>query len=56
MGIKGFDGNLSEESKKALQSETWQKVRDSMKEKKRLSTSRLNAQRKMPMERFGTRL
>ncbi len=34
MGIKGFDGNLSEESKKALQSETWQKVRDSMKEKK----------------------
>ncbi len=34
MEIKGFDGNLSEESKKALQSETWQKVRDSMKEKK----------------------
>lgn len=34
MGVKGFDGNLSEESKKALQSETWQKVRDSMKEKK----------------------
>lgn len=26
MEIKGFDGNLSEESKKALQSETWQKV------------------------------
>ena len=34
MEVKGFDGNLSEESKKALQSETWQKVRDSMKEKK----------------------
>ena len=34
MEIKGFDGNLSEESKEALQSETWQKVRDSMKEKK----------------------
>lgn len=34
MEIKGFDGNLSEESKKTLQSETWQKVRDSMKEKK----------------------
>lgn len=34
MEMKGFDGNLSEESKKALQSETWQKVRDSMKEKK----------------------
>ena len=34
MGIEGFERNLSEESKKALQSETWQKVRDSMKEKK----------------------
>lgn len=34
MENKGFDGNLSEESKKALQSETWQKVRDSMKEKR----------------------
>ena len=34
MEIRGFDGNLSEESQKALQSETWQKVRDSMKEKK----------------------
>lgn len=34
MGIEGFDGNLSEESKKALQSEAWQKVRDGMKEKK----------------------
>lgn len=34
MGIVGFERNLSEESKKALQSETWQKVRDSMKEKK----------------------
>ena len=34
MGIKGFDGNLSEESKKALQSEMWQKVRDSMKGEK----------------------
>ncbi len=32
MGIEGFERNLSEESKKALQSETWQKVRDSMKE------------------------
>lgn len=36
MEIKGFDGNLSEESKKALQSETWQKVRDSMKEEKKV--------------------
>lgn len=34
MGIEEFKGNLSEESKKALQSETWQKVRDGMKEKK----------------------
>lgn len=34
MGIEGFERNLSEESKKALQSETWQKVRDGMKEKK----------------------
>ena len=34
MGIKGFERNLSEESKKALQSETWQKIRDGMKEKK----------------------
>ena len=34
METKGFDGNLSEKSKKALQSETWQKVRDSMKEKR----------------------
>ncbi len=29
----GFEGKLSEESQKALQSETWQKVRDGMKEK-----------------------
>lgn len=34
MGIKGFEGTLSEKSKEALQSETWQKVRDSMKEKR----------------------
>lgn len=34
MGIEGIERPLSEESKKALQSETWQKVRDSMKEKK----------------------
>ena len=34
MGIKGFEGALSEKSKEALQSETWQKVRDSMKEKR----------------------
>ena len=34
MGIEGFERNLSEESKKALQSETWQKVRDGMKEKR----------------------
>ena len=35
MGIKGLaGGTLSEENKKALQSETWQKVRDGMKEKK----------------------
>lgn len=35
MGISGIEsGSLSEESKKALQSETWQKVRDGMKEKK----------------------
>lgn len=34
METKGFDGNLSEESKKALQSETWHKFRDSMKEKR----------------------
>ena len=34
MGIEGFERNLSEESKKALQSETWKKVRDGMKEKK----------------------
>ena len=34
MGIKGFEGVLSEKSKEALQSETWQKVRDSMKEKR----------------------
>ncbi len=34
MGIEGFEGNLSEESKNALQSETWKKVRDGMKEKK----------------------
>jgi hypothetical protein len=34
MGIEGFERNMSEESKKALQSETWQKVRDGMKEKK----------------------
>lgn len=33
MEIKEFDGTLSEESKKALQSETWQKVGDGMKEK-----------------------
>lgn len=35
MGIKGFEGTLSEESKKALkalQLETWKKVRDCMKE------------------------
>ena len=36
MGIEGFDGNLSEESKKALQSETWQEVREGMKEKKEI--------------------
>ena len=36
MGIGGFDGNLSEESKKALQSETWQEVREGMKEKKEI--------------------
>ena len=34
MESKGFEGNLSEKSKEALQSETWQKVRDGMKEKK----------------------
>jgi hypothetical protein len=34
MGIEGFERNLSEEGKMALKSETWQKVRDSMKEKK----------------------
>lgn len=34
MGIKGFEGTLSEESKKALQSETWQKVRGGMNEKR----------------------
>lgn len=34
MESKGFEGTLSEESRKALQSETWQKVRDGMKEKK----------------------
>lgn len=34
MGIEGFEMNLSEESKKALQSETWQKVRDCIKEKR----------------------
>lgn len=34
MGIEGFERNLSAESKKALQSETWQKVRDSLKGKK----------------------
>ena len=34
MEIKGFDGNLSEESKKNLQSKTWREVRDSMNEKK----------------------
>lgn len=34
MESKGFEGTLSEKSKEALQSETWQKVRDSTKEKK----------------------
>jgi len=34
MGISGAAGNLSEESKKALQSETWQAVREGMKEKR----------------------
>ena len=34
MGIKGFDRDLLEENKEALQSETWQRVRDGMKEKK----------------------
>lgn len=34
MESKGFEGTLSEKSKEALQSETWQKVRDSMKEKR----------------------
>ncbi len=34
MGLKGFEGTLSEESKKILQSETWQKVRDGMNEKR----------------------
>ena len=34
MGIEGFERNMSEESKEALQSETWQKVREGMKEKK----------------------
>ncbi|MCI9095200.1 MAG: hypothetical protein HFI97_01590 [Lachnospiraceae bacterium] len=34
MGSEGFAENLQEESKKALQSETWQKVRDGIKEKK----------------------
>lgn len=33
MGIERFEGKLSEDDKKALQSETWQKVRDDMKEK-----------------------
>lgn len=34
MESKGFEGTLSEKSKEALQSETWQKVRDSMKERR----------------------
>lgn len=34
MENKGFDGTLSEESKKALQSETWQQVRNCMKEER----------------------
>lgn len=34
MGTEGMKRRLSEESRKALQSETWQKVRDGMKEKK----------------------
>lgn len=34
MESKGFKGTLSEKSKEALQSETWQKVRDGMKEKR----------------------
>lgn len=34
MESKGFEGTLSEKSREALQSETWQKVRDGMKEKK----------------------
>lgn len=34
MGIKGFEGTLSEEGKKAMQPETWQKVRNGMKKKK----------------------
>lgn len=34
MGISGTIGNLSEESKKALQSETWQAVREGMKGKR----------------------
>ena len=31
MEMKGFDGNISERSKEALQSETWQEVRKAMK-------------------------
>ena len=34
MESKGFEGTLSEKSKEALQSETWQKVRDCIKEKR----------------------
>lgn len=34
MGIKGFGSGLSEEGKKALKSETWQKARSHLKEKR----------------------